>query len=78
VLGQEVYDLPLPFIAPLGSDNNYDGHLSLRIRASLNPACKVLPAISARVTQENRRRWARECFVGERNSSIEKRGPAWA
>jgi hypothetical protein len=37
MLGQKVYDLPLAFIAPLGSDNNYDGHLSLRVWVSLTP-----------------------------------------
>jgi hypothetical protein len=35
VLGQEVYDLALAFIAPLGSDNHYDGHLSLRVWVSV-------------------------------------------
>jgi hypothetical protein len=37
VLRQKVDDLPLPFIAPLGSDNNYDGHVSLRVRVSVTP-----------------------------------------
>ena len=35
VLGQEVYHLTLAFIAPLGSDNNYDGHVFLRVRVSI-------------------------------------------